>query len=55
VAKSSLQRLARGNVYGSWLEAQERKLLDGATCLHDDLPATGATDLSPFVPFLLPS
>jgi hypothetical protein len=52
VAQASLQRLARANVYASWLAAQERAQLAGATCLRDDLPATGATDLSPFVPFL---
>jgi hypothetical protein len=52
VARASLERLARGDVYASWLAAQERALLDGATCLRDDLPETGATDLAPFVPFL---
>jgi hypothetical protein len=52
VAAASLQRLARANVYASWLATQERAQLAGATCLRDDLPATGATDLSPFVPFL---
>ncbi len=52
VARSSLQHLARGNVYASWLAVQERRQLDGATCLRDDLPATGVTDLTPFVPFL---
>jgi hypothetical protein len=53
VAQASLQRLAKANVYASWLAAQERAQLDGATCLRDDMPATGATDLSPFVPFLV--
>jgi hypothetical protein len=52
VAAASLQRLARANVYASWLATQERAQLAGATCLRDDLPATGATDLSAFVPFL---
>jgi hypothetical protein len=52
VAQASLQRLAKANVYASWLATQERAQLAGATCLRDDLPATGATDLSPFVPFL---
>jgi hypothetical protein len=52
VAQASLQGLARADVYASWLAGQERRLLDGATCLRDDLPATGVTDLSPFVPFL---
>jgi hypothetical protein len=52
VAKSSLQRLARRNVYASWLAEQQRALLGGATCLRDDLPEPGPTDLSPFVPFL---
>jgi hypothetical protein len=52
VARASLERLARGDVYASWLAAQERALLDGATCLHDGLPEAGTTDLAPFVPFL---
>jgi hypothetical protein len=52
VARATLERLAHADVYARWLEAQERAQLDGATCLRDDLPATGATDVSPFVPFL---
>lgn len=52
VARGNLERLARADVYARWLGAQERAQLDGATCLRDDLPTTGATDLAPFVPFL---
>ena len=53
VARGNLERLARDDVYARWLGAQERAQLDGATCLRDDLPTTGATDLTPFVPFLV--
>jgi hypothetical protein len=52
VARATLERLAHADVYARWLETQERAQLAGATCLRDDLPATGATDVSPFVPFL---
>lgn len=52
IARGNLGRLARADVYARWLVARERAQLAGATCLRDDLPATGATDLAPFVPFL---
>jgi hypothetical protein len=52
VARGNLERLARADVYARWLAGRERAQLDGATCLRDDLPTTGATDLAPFVPFL---
>ena len=53
VARGNLDRLARADVYASWLVARERAQLDGATCLRDDVPTAGATDLAPFVPFLV--
>jgi hypothetical protein len=52
VARAALDRLAHADVYARWLEAREREQLAGATCLRDDLPATGVTDVAPFVPFL---
>ena len=54
-AKAALERLARGQIYRSWLHAQEVKRLPSAVCLNDRLPIPLATDLSAFVPFLLPS
>jgi len=54
-ARDVLDQLARGSVYQSWLRGAEAKQLATATCLGDQLPAPTATDLSPFVPFLLPS
>lgn len=53
--KGALDRLAREKLYRSWLHAQEQKRLTGAVCLNDRLPTPSPTDLSPFVPFLLPS
>ena len=54
-AKAALERLAREKLYRSWLHAQEQKRLTGAVCLNDRMPTPSPTDLSPFVPFLLPS
>lgn len=52
-ARAALQGLRRGDVYASWLKAQEARELRSAVCLRDDLPATGPTDLGSLVPFLL--
>ena len=54
-AKAALERLAREKLYRSWLHGQEQQRLASAVCLNDRLPVPGATDLSAFVPFLLPS
>jgi hypothetical protein len=54
-ARSALDRLAREKVYRSWLHTQQVKHLSTAVCLNDRVPTPTATDLSPFVPFLLPS
>jgi hypothetical protein len=54
-AKAALASLARGQIYRRWLHAQEVQRLQSAVCLNDRLPTPLATDLSPFVPFLLPS
>ncbi len=54
-AGAALERLARETDYRSWLRAQEKQLLATASCLNDQVPTAEATDLSPFVPFLLPS
>jgi hypothetical protein len=51
-ARAALDRLAKGDVYASWLKGREASILAGAVCLRDELPTTGAVDLSPFVPFL---
>jgi len=55
VARAVLERLARDAIYRSWLHDQESHLLATASCLNDQEPTVGATDLSQFVPFLLPS
>jgi hypothetical protein len=54
-AKAALERLAREKLYGGWLHAQEQRRLTDAACLNDRMPTPSPTDLSPFVPFLLPS
>jgi hypothetical protein len=54
-ATAALQRLTREKLYRNWLHAQEAERLAGAVCLNDRMPTPSATDLSPFVPFLLPS
>jgi hypothetical protein len=54
-ARLALERLARENVYRSWLHTEEQKWLDAGSCAGDQLPAPTATDLLPFVSFLLPS
>ena len=54
-ARVALERLARDSVYRSWLHTQEQKQLDAASCAGDQVPTPTATDLSAFVPFLLPS
>jgi hypothetical protein len=55
VARAALQRLAREKAYRNWLHAQEQERLASAVCLNDRTPTPSPTDLSPFVPFLLPS
>jgi hypothetical protein len=54
-ARTALGRLARDAGYRSWLRRQETQLLATGSCLDDRVPTPVATDLSPFVPFLLPS
>jgi hypothetical protein len=54
-ARVTLAQLGRDTVYQSWLRNAEQEQLAGATCLGDQVPTPLATDLSAFVPFLLPS
>jgi len=54
-ATAALGRLAREKAYRAWLHAEEQKRLTAAVCLNDRMPTPTATDVSPFVPFLLPS
>jgi hypothetical protein len=54
-ARRMLAQLELGSVYQSWLRNAEAKQLAGATCIGDQLPTALPTDLSAFVPFLLPS
>jgi hypothetical protein len=54
-ARVALGRLAREAIYRSWLHDAEQQQLDQASCAGDQLPSPTPTDLSPFVPFLLPS
>jgi hypothetical protein len=51
-ARAALDRLAKQDVYASWLERAERKTLREAVCVRDELPTPEPVDLSPFVPFL---
>ena len=53
---TALARLARERELPQLAaRGQEKKLLADASCLNDQVPTAEATDLSPFVPFLLPS
>ena len=54
-ARVSLERLARETVYRSWLHGAEQRQLDAASCVGDKVPTPTPTDLSSFVPFLIPS
>jgi hypothetical protein len=54
-ARTALERLARDAVYRTWLHGREQSRLDAGSCAGDQLPTPTATDLSAFVPFLLPS
>ena len=54
-ARGALERLARDAIYRSWLHGKEQSSLDAGSCAGDQLPTPTATDLSAFVPFLLPS
>jgi hypothetical protein len=54
-ASAALERLAREKLYRAWLHTREERRLSTAVCLNDRLPTPSPTDLSPFVPFLLPS
>jgi hypothetical protein len=54
-ARVALERLARESIYRSWLHTAEQKRLDAGVCANDQVPTPTPTDLSPFVPFLLPS
>jgi hypothetical protein len=54
-AREALSRQERDAEYRYWLRNHEQELLSSASCLNDQVPTIGATDLSPFVPFLFPS
>lgn len=51
-ASVSLRRVAKQDVYRSWLKAREAPLFGEAICVRDELPTGGPVDLGPFVPFL---
>jgi len=51
-AHEALSRLTLETIYRGWLRDQETKLLSTASCLNDQVPHVGETDLSAFVPFL---
>src|SRR4029077_19451734 len=51
-AHQALSRLTLETIYRGWLRDEETKLLATASCLNDQVPDVGETDLSPFVPFL---
>ena len=52
VARGVLGRFARDGVYQGWLGTEETKLLAGAVCARDALPARGDVDLTAWAPFL---
>jgi len=52
VARSVLDRFARDDVFQSWLQGQEDKLLESAVCARDQLPTEADVDLTAWVPFL---
>lgn len=54
-ARTALTRLARETNYRNWLHGRELALLETAVCQNDQVPTPTSTDLTPFVPFLLPS
>jgi hypothetical protein len=54
-ARTMLELLERDVRYHAWLHAHAVQRLATATCLGDQVPTPMATDLSPFVGFLLPS
>jgi hypothetical protein len=51
-ARGALARLTVETIYRGWLRTQETQLLSSASCLNDQVPHLGETDLSAFVPFL---
>jgi hypothetical protein len=51
-AHEALSRLTLETIYRGWLRDQETALLSTASCLNDQVPHVGVTDLSAFVPFL---
>jgi hypothetical protein len=51
---AALARFARGAEFERWTTRQQSAALDRTVCVHDDLPAPGAVDLSTFLPFLSP-
>jgi hypothetical protein len=51
-ARAALRRVAKQDVYRSWVKAREAALLADAICVRDQLPSGGPVDLGPFVPFL---
>jgi hypothetical protein len=52
VATGVLGRFAREDVYESWLQARETRLLADALCARDDVPVKGDVDLTAWAPFL---
>jgi hypothetical protein len=42
----------RAAAFPAWLASTERTTLDAATCLRDELPASGEVDLARTAPFL---
>jgi hypothetical protein len=54
-ARVALERLARDAMYRGWLRAKEQEQLQAGSCAGDQMPTATPTDLSPFVPSLLPS
>ena len=47
---TALNRFARANAYEHWLLKEERRILEDATCLGDELPQTGAIGLDDLLP-----
>jgi hypothetical protein len=52
---SALRSFARGAAFETWSVNRQTSLLSSAICRGDDLPASGAVDLSMYLPFLAPT
>ncbi len=50
--RTTLQKLAREQVFTGWTLARQRSALARIACAHDELPQVDAVDLTDYLPFL---